>query len=201
MNFDYNKTFFYLQLCIRYDNYNVRINQYNYIYKFYQLYQNFGFSLAHCFCGAFVRLHHARCITMCVHSSISIIISDRAMPISRRNNAGLISCSPTVRKSRTPPSQIGFFGNHLRLNLFINPFSRCQRSLYGMVERHVVLFCNNITEHQQQQQRRPNKETQNVNRIIVSLPLHSPPFYELFVGTVPFNCNCCNGQTQHVYFA
>lgn len=137
---------------------------------------------------------------MCVHSSISINISDSAMPISRRNNAGLISCSPTVLKSLTPPSQIGFFGNHLRLNLFINPFSRCQRSLYGVVKRHVVLFCNRIGASTTAAFRQKNTERKS-DYHFTSAAHRLPPFHELFIGTVPLNCNCCNGQTQHVYFA
>lgn len=61
--------------------------------------------------------------------STSITMKDKKVPKIKRYRAGLISCKPTVMKSRAPPSHAGFFGNHLRFCLFINPFSRWNRSL------------------------------------------------------------------------
>lgn len=63
--------------------------------------------------------------------SMNINANDDPTPIRNRYMAGLTSCNPTDINPRAPPSQIGFFGNHLRRNLFINPFSLCQRILYS----------------------------------------------------------------------
>lgn len=102
-------------------------------------------------------------------------------PTNNRVNAGLISDNPTVRKSRCPLSQTGFFGTHRISSLFNKPTSRCHFTLQKKLFTVLPIIMN------------PNLNQSNYRSLSSSL-------YPLFLSTEMVdggNVIICNSLKLH----